>query len=348
MKRFGLALAVALAHEAHAQTLRIEHVPPACIQAEKPPVLLACLRPHSSGASARILFRADDGPWYAAPLRSEMPCHRGVLPRPTAGTPRVSYVIEARTGGMTARSAEYDVPVERTCPAGAAPVGTTRATWESPEGAPRTPPGFEGSRVRAEAAQDRATAAPATTAPPVQARATPPPPVSAPAGPPARQPTTPSDPPAGDGGHGLRNAAIVIGGAAAAGGTALAIRSNGDPASPPATTGTGLPATGIPGTYVGTETIAYSGSCSGTDDIVLNLQQSSSALSGVLSFTVRSCPCCSAGRGANPVSGFVSDTRVDLTTPIGFAYSGSFAGNRLSGTLIGPSGITGTWSVDKR
>jgi hypothetical protein len=344
-----VVLVLAIATGAQAQTLRIEHVPPACIQAEKPAVLLACLRPHASGTSARILFRADDGPWYAAPLRSEMPCHRGLLPRPTAGTPSVSYVIEARNAGMTARSAEHRVPVERACPGRAAPVGTTRATWESPEGAPRTPPGFEGSRVRVVAAEDRSTAAPAPTPPPpVTPRAGPPAPVASSPPPPVPASLAGSDPPDRQGGHGLRNMAIVVGGAAAAGGAALAVRSSDDQGSPPATTGSGLPVSGISGTYLGTETITYSGSCSGTDDIVLDLQQSSSALSGVLSFTVRSCPCCSAGRGANLVSGFVSDTRVDLTTPIGFSYSGSFAGNRLSGTLIGPGGVTGTWSVDKR
>jgi hypothetical protein len=260
----------------------------------------------------------------------------------------VSYVFEARAGGMTARSAEQQVAVAGAC-AASAPVGTARATWESPEGAPKTPPGFEGSRVRAATAERPSVATPE---PAPVARATPPPPVSTASGPTVRQPSAPTprpDPPAAkEGGHGWRNAAIVVGGAAAAGGTALALRSGNEPGAPPATTGSGLPSSGIPGTYVGTETIAYSGSCSGTDDIVLDLQQASTSLSGVLSFTVRSCPCCSAGRGANPVSGFVSDLRVDLTTPVGFSYSGSFAGNRLSGTLIGPGGVTGTWSVDKR
>jgi hypothetical protein len=190
--------------------------------------------------------------------------------------------------------------------------------------------------VRVPTAQAQAMPAPG---PPVLVR---------PAPEPTPVPVIPSEPPERKGGHGLRNAVIVVGAAAAAGGTALALRSGGEQSGPPATTGTGLPASGIAGTYVGTETIAYSGSCSGTDDLVLNLQQSASSLSGVLSFTVRACPCCAAGRGANPVSGFVSGTRVDLTTPVGFVYSGSFAGNLLSGSLTGPGGITGTWSVEKR
>jgi hypothetical protein len=99
---------------------------------------------------------------------------------------------------------------------------------------------------------------------------------------------------------------------------------------------------------VGTETVTYSGGCVGTDDVVLNLQEAGGLLSGVLSFTVRTCACCSSGRGANPVAGSLSGTSVQLGTPIGFNYSGVFAGNRLSGSLAGPGGVTGTWSVDKR
>jgi hypothetical protein len=100
--------------------------------------------------------------------------------------------------------------------------------------------------------------------------------------------------------------------------------------------------------YVGTETLAFPGGCTGTDDIVLNLQESSGAVTGVLTFTVRSCACCSAGRGANPVSGRLAGTNLDFSTPVGFSYSGAFAADRLSGALAGPGGVTGTWSVDKR
>ena len=86
----------------------------------------------------------------------------------------------------------------------------------------------------------------------------------------------------------------------------------------------------------------------GTDDVVLNLQEAGGSVSGVLTFTVRSCPCCSIGRGANAVSGSLSGTSLGLSTPAGFNYSGSFAGNRITGALAAPGGITGTWSVDKR
>jgi hypothetical protein len=48
------------------------------------------------------------------------------------------------------------------------------------------------------------------------------------------------------------------------------------------------------------------------------------------------------------VSGSLSGTSLSLATPIGFNYSGSFAGNRLAGPLAAPGGITGSWTVDKR
>ena len=317
--------------------LHVEHTPPACLVAQKPPVLIACLTPRSARADVRVLFRADEGAWYATSLRYEMPCYRGVLPRPNAGTPRVTYVVEALGGGVTARSAEHAVSVRDSCPGSAPSAPNVRAAWDVPPGAPKTPPGFEGSRVREAAASP--SPAIAKTAP---QEARPPRPAAA-----KRAPAAAPEPLAG-GGHGFRNAAIVLGGAAAAGGAAVAIRSSGGEAAPPTTTGAGLPAGGVSGTYVGTESVVYSGSCTGTDDVVLNLQESASALSGVLTFTVRTCPCCSAGRGATPISGVLSDTRVDFTTPIGFGYSGTFVGNRLSGSLSGPGGVSGTWTVDKR
>jgi hypothetical protein len=99
---------------------------------------------------------------------------------------------------------------------------------------------------------------------------------------------------------------------------------------------------------VGTETVNYAGGCMGTDDVVLNLQEAGGALSGVLTFTVRTCACCASGHGANPIAGSLSGTSLQMATPIGYSYSGTFAGNRLSGALAGPGGVTGSWSVDRR
>jgi hypothetical protein len=146
----------------------------------------------------------------------------------------------------------------------------------------------------------------------------------------------------------LRNTALVVVGLAAAGGAAAVAAQKDDGSTPAASTGSGLPPTGVSGVYAGTETINYPGACAGTDDIVLSLQEAGGQLSGVLTFTVRTCPCCAGGRGANPVTGALSGTSLQLTTPVGFNYSGAFAGNRLSGALAAAGGVNGTWTVNKQ
>jgi hypothetical protein len=335
---------------------RIEHTPPACFQAEKPPRLVACLAPRLQKASLRVFFRAEGGvSWYAAALRSDVPCYSGLLPRPSRATTRVVYFIEAedREGGK-ARTEELAVAVvtdPAACPGRVASTTPGQgAAWTAPAGGPRVPPGFEGTAPPASAGRP--------PAPPPAVAHTPPATAPSPKGPaPAPTPPRTIPPPATTltteapkgGGHGLRNTALVAAGlAAAGGGVVVATQDKGGAAASPPPTGTGLPASGVSGVYVGTESVNYSGSCVGTDDVVLNLQEAGGSLSGVLSFTVRTCPCCSSGRGANPVVGSLAGTSVQLGTPIGFSYSGSFAGNRLSGALAGPGGVTGTWSVDKR
>jgi hypothetical protein len=335
-------------------SFHVEHTAPACFLADEVPRVVACLVPRSARASVRVLFRADDGPFYAAALRSDVPCYAGVLPRPSASAVRVSYVFEASAGGVTARSLEHAVPVAAAAAAcGGRPAVIARgvrAAYEAPPGAPGRAPGFEGRPPGSMSASATIPSAPPPRPTPEAAR----PPVREPRTVPRAAPQAPPLPATearAGGGHAVRNLAIVAGAGAAAGGTALALRNRGGGGidAPPATTlGTGLPAGGIAGRYEGTETINYPGGCTGTDDVVLTLEESGGAVSGVLSFTVRPCACCSAGTGANPVSGFASGTSLQFQTPVGFAYSGAFAGTRLSGQLTGPGGIAGTWSVDKR
>jgi hypothetical protein len=343
-----LAVAVAaLAATAAPQgaSFHVEHAPPGCFLADEVPRVVACLAPRSARAAVRVLFRADDGPFYAAALRSDVPCYAGVLPRPSASAARVSYAFEATAGGVTARSSEYAVPVVAVAGAcagrPAAIARGVRAAYEAPPGAPGRAPGFEGRPPGA---------AQAAVRPVVPATPTPPPAAARPLASPRPLPSPVPGEARSGGGHAVRNLAIVAGAGAAAGGAAVALRNRGGGGdAPPATTlGTGLPAGGIAGRYEGTETVDYPGGCTATDDVVLTLDHAAGAVSGVLSFTVRPCACCSAGRGANPVSGFASGTSLQFQTAAGFAYSGAFAGNRLSGQLTGPGGIAGTWSVDKR
>jgi hypothetical protein len=333
-----IAFGVEAAPQSSPAGFQIDHTPPACFVADKVPRIVACLTPRSSRANVRLLFRAQGGAdWYSASLRFENPCYVGLLPRPSRTTGAVGYIVEAEGAGTTARTVEREVPVVAeagACVGRAATVAEgARASWQAPPGAPRTPPGFEGTLAK--------TARAAAT-PPAAASPRPVPRATAPA--PAPRPRAPKE----SGGHGGRNALLVVAGAAAAGGTAVAVTRKAGEQSPATTLGTGLPQTGVPGVYVGTESLSYSPGCMGVDDVVLNLQGSGSLLSGVLTFTVRTCPCCATGRGANPVSGSLSGTSLQLETPIGFSYSGSFAGNRLSGSLAGPGGVTGTWTVDKR
>ncbi len=342
---------IAAAHP-RAQTeghgLHIEHAPPACLLEEKASRVVACLVPRSHRASLRVFFRADGAPaWYSVPLRSDIPCYSGLLPRPSRATARVVYFIEAEgQGGEKARTGEQEVVVvadPATCPGRVAPAAPgQRAAWDSPAGAPRVPPGFEGTAPPAAPT----AVVPTPAAPPAPSVKGPPTGPSSP-----RALPRPETPPAADapkgGGHGLRTASLVTVGVAAAGGAAVAAtrKDESTAASPPA--GSGLPATGVSGVYVGSETLNYAAGCAGTDDVVLSLQEAGGALSGVLTFTVRTCPCCASGHGANAVVGSLSGTSVQLATPIGFSYSGAFAGNRLSGALAGPGGVTGSWSVDK-
>jgi hypothetical protein len=325
---------------ASAASFHVEHTPPACFLAGEVPRVVACLSPRSARAAVRVLFRADDGPFYAAALRSDVPCYAGVLPRPSTSAARVTYAIEAAAAGVVARSPDFTVPVAAEAGAcGGRPAAVARgvrAAYEAPPGAPGRAPGFEGRPPGTVPAQAQIPPAPVPRAAVAPPRASPVP--------------LPSRTEARPGGHAVRNLAIVAGAGGAAAGAAVALRNRGaGTESPPATTlGTGLPAGGIAGRYEGTETVAYPGGCTATDDIVLTLDAAEGTLSGVLSFTVRPCACCSAGRGANPVSGSSSGTSLQFQTPAGFAYSGAFAGNRLSGQLTGPGGIAGTWSADKR
>jgi len=344
----GLAAALALVQGPTG--LQVEHAAPACLLADRTPRLVACLRPRTAKGEVRLFFRAEGlGPEYSIAMRSDTPCYSALLPRPSRTTSQVRYRFEARSGGLTAASPEMSVAVvaEREACAGAvasvaASAKDGRAAWDAPAGAPKMPPGFEGTPPSTATATtgDR----PAPLPPPRKAEPVPPtasrPPAPSP-------PAAPAAPETG-GGHALRNVLIVGAGAAAAGGAVVVAQNGQDSGGPATTSGTGLPSSGVSGVYVGRETVNYPGGCVGTDDVVLNLQESGGALSGVLSFTVRSCACCSIGRGANAVSGALSGTSLGLVTPSGFTYSGVFAGNRLTGSLAAPGGLTGTWAVDKR
>ena len=82
-----------------AQGLNIDHKPVGCIVAEKYPKMSACFSPASQVARARVYFRAEDGPpnWYYVEMKSEAPCHAGILPKPKKALigKKVLYYVNA-------------------------------------------------------------------------------------------------------------------------------------------------------------------------------------------------------------------------------------------------------------
>jgi hypothetical protein len=289
----------------------IVHTPAPCLPAGRPARLVACVTPRSRVRHVLVRYRSAGEEWRSAPLRSDAPCFSVALARP--GSARLSYVFEAEfASGETLRSPEYALAVVADladCGAGLAAEAPAPAA--SVAAAPPRP-------------------APSPPAPSPRVAATP----------------APEPRPGTSGGSKGRTLAIVAGGAAAvAGGVAVAARGDSTPASSLAS---GLPPGGVAGVYVGTQTIEHGAGCTGTDDVVLSLALDGVAVSGVLTFTVRTCPCCAPGRGANPVVGTLAGESLRLETPVGFTYTGAFAGNRLAGQLTGPGGLTGSFSVDKR
>src|SRR5258708_26932271 len=85
-----------VASSAAGQGLAIEHDGLGCVVAGKYPKLSACIAPRSRVARARVYFRGEGTPnWYYVPLTSDMPCYRGLLPKPKRDLRRFSYYIEA-------------------------------------------------------------------------------------------------------------------------------------------------------------------------------------------------------------------------------------------------------------
>ena len=112
MKHPLLALCLLLPVPLAAQTLGIDHRPVGCMVAGKYPRLNACFAPTSQVARARLYFRASasGSNWYYVEMKSDSPCHAGVLPRPKRELigQDVEYYVEASDRGFaSARTEEY-------------------------------------------------------------------------------------------------------------------------------------------------------------------------------------------------------------------------------------------------
>ncbi len=79
-----LAAAALAAPSVHAQGVAIDHKAVGCIVAGKFPKMNACFSPAAQFAKGRVYFREQATPtWYYVEMKSDAPCHSGVLPKPS-------------------------------------------------------------------------------------------------------------------------------------------------------------------------------------------------------------------------------------------------------------------------
>jgi hypothetical protein len=361
-----LLLAPALAF---GQGVNIDHQGVGCVVVGRFPRFDARLDPAGSVARARLHFRPEGGPhWYFVDMKPEAGLFRGILPKPQKTLHRFSYYIDVTDKGFNeSRTAEFALDVA-SGPAAcgrqkvlAGSLAKAKVLIHAPEGvtgAPAVPAGFASEGVVT------------VTSAGVETAAT-----------------------SGAGG-GLGPTALIVGGVAVAGGAAAVIATSkggggsstqGPPATtPPAGPPTTMPpsppppAAGLGGTWTGNRpgdgmVLTFSGcdECPSTPstsgaDMVLNLSQSGSALSGTLFITTQedSPGSCATGSCAGhpigevipfSVTGAVSGTSVMMQMTGGqsggtLTMNGTVTDNRMIGSVTGTDEdgilLTGTWAVN--
>jgi hypothetical protein len=150
-----VSLSAALSSPAFAEAPAIDHDPVGCIVAGQYPKLDACFTPFENLASARVYFKAVNGPsWYwVAFARNQAPkphaCYSAILPKPTRKIEGMLYYVEAADKQFeVGRDPEHavrivkkkeecgkDIPVAGMLPKASVVVG-------SAAGAPVVPLGF--------------------------------------------------------------------------------------------------------------------------------------------------------------------------------------------------------------
>jgi hypothetical protein len=107
----GAVLLALIPAAASTQGLAIDHKAVGCIVAGRYARLGACFTPSAHLARSRVYFRPEGTPsWYYVDMKSDQPCHAGILPRPGKGlvNRRVEYYVEAQDKTFeAARTAEY-------------------------------------------------------------------------------------------------------------------------------------------------------------------------------------------------------------------------------------------------
>jgi len=103
-----LALSPALAWP---QAVDIDHKAVGCIVVGKYPKMNSCFTASSGLARARVYFRPEGAPsWYYVEMKSDQPCHTGILPRPGKKLvgKAIEYYVEAQDRRFNSgRTAEY-------------------------------------------------------------------------------------------------------------------------------------------------------------------------------------------------------------------------------------------------
>jgi len=325
-----------------------------CVAALSFPVIRARLEPPGEVARARVYFQARGTThWYYVEMKSQGDvAFAGTLPRPLKSLRSFNYYIETLGPAFAqGRSQEYSAQVvgeSESCP-----TGMTKATASgsapsallvsAPPGAPPVPPGFSGLGLVTSVGGSAASAAGAGAA----------------------------------GTGGISTGLLVGIGAAAAAGVAWAVGSGKDesaggataPTRPgaggtptPQPTPTPTPAPDVTGRWSGQFVERPSTTqCSTTSDLVLNLQQSGSAVSGTFQLAIRSatpapadpCPVDPGDVFTGPLSGVVNGDTISLQLQITggptFFLSGTISGNRIAGTSPQDAeGPGGSWDVTRQ
>lgn len=142
----SLGLALLAPVPAGAQGVVVEHRKVDCIIAGKHPRMNACFQPASKAGKRKIYFRPEGvESWFYVEMKSNAPCHEGVLPKPRKELvdKHVFYYV-ALEGAESGQTEEYDPVVvrsaedcERKVAAPTSPTGPVAVF-------PSMPPGFVG------------------------------------------------------------------------------------------------------------------------------------------------------------------------------------------------------------
>lgn len=203
-RRLTSVVILVAAASAGAQAPRIDHQPVACAAAEKFPRLEARFEPAETVATARVVFQGQTTDWYSVAMKQEGAVFAGVLPKPNKNLKSFRYYIEVTDKALsTNRTSDHTAAVVGSASACkgkvmAGALASASVILQGPAGVVALPAGFASSGVVAGSAAGSGSAAGAAGAS------------------------------GAAGGGGIGATALVLGGVAAAGGAAVALKQGGE------------------------------------------------------------------------------------------------------------------------